>query len=143
MNKIKSFEDIAIWKDSGVLAFEVYQLTYKDNFSKDFSLKDQIRRSSSSVMDNVAEGFDRNGNKEFIHFLSIAKGSLSETKSQLYRALDLKYITKQEFDKCYDNATKIGKMIGGFIKYLKNSGIKGYKFQEDQMIYFTKSDDHE
>jgi len=129
MATIKSFEQMDIWKDARKLALEIYRLTYKHDFSKDFSLKDQIRRSSSSVMDNIAEGFERDGTKEFIHFLTISKGSLAETKSQLFRALDLNYITKIEFDKNYELSTKIGKMIGGFIIYLRNSGIKGNKFK--------------
>ena len=131
MGTIKSFEEMDIWIDARKLAKEIYQLTYADNFSRDFSLKDQIRRSSSSAMDNVAEGFDRDGTKEFIHFLTISKGSLAETKSQLYRAFDLKYITKEEFDNCYKLSNKIGKMIGGFIKYLRESGFRGNKFKSN------------
>ncbi len=129
MGTIKSFEDMEIWIDARKLAKMVYELTYKEPFSQDYSLKDQIRRSSGSVMDNVAEGFGRDGTKEFIHFLTISKGSLAETKSQLYRALDLKYITEIEFDNCYSLSNKIGKMIGGFIIYLRKSGIKGNKFK--------------
>jgi len=135
MASIKSFEDLQIWKDGRTLAKEIYVLTYKDEFSKDFSLNDQIRRSSSSVMDNVAEGFDRNDKKEFIHFLTISKGSLSETKSQLYRALDLNYISEKEFNDGYSLADKIGRMIGGFIKYLKQSDYQGNKFKEAEFEY--------
>ena len=135
MGTIRKFEDMEIWVDARVLVKEVYALTHHSLFSKDFSLKDQIRRSSSSVMDNVAEGFDRGGKKEFIHFLTISNGSLSETKSQLYRALDLNYITEEEFNNCYEKASKIGKMIGGFIKYLQQTEYKGHKFKEDEAIY--------
>ena len=135
MATIKNFEDLEIWKDARILAKNIYKLTHKTDFAKDFSLKDQIRRSSSSVMDNVAEGFDRDGTKEFIHFLTISKGSLSETKSQLYRAMDLQYITQEEFNDCYVLANKIGKMIGGFIKYLRQSDYKGNKFKEEKVEY--------
>lgn len=138
MAVIRKFEDMEIWKDARVLVKGIYTLTYHASFSKDFSLKDQIRRSSSSVMDNVAEGFDRGGRKEFIHFLSISKASLSETKSQLYRALDLNYITEEEFKYSYEQANKIGKMIGGFIKYLQQTDNRGHKFNEDVVVYETK-----
>ncbi len=135
MGTIKSFEDLKIWKEARKLSRAVYDLTYKERFSKDYTLKDQIRRSAGSVMDNVAEGFDRDGTKEFIHFLTIAKGSLSETQSQLYRALDLDYIDKKEFEDNHELAKDIGKQIGGFIKYLRQSTYKGNKFKEPDIDY--------
>ncbi|MEZ4795697.1 MAG: four helix bundle protein [Flavobacteriaceae bacterium] len=135
MGTVKRFEDLEIWRESRKLVKSIYESTSKPTFSKDFTLKDQILRSSSSVMDNIAEGFDRDGNKEFIHFLTISKGSLSETKSQLYRALDFRYITKETFYKNYELADKIGKQIGGFIKYLQQSQYKGNKFKEPDENY--------
>ena len=137
MAKIEQFEDLEVWKHARVLAQVVFKLTLNSSFAKDFSLKDQIRRSSGSIMDNIAEGFDRNGNKEFIHFLSISKGSLAEVKSQLTRALDFNYISDTEFRSSYDIATSIGKQLGGLIKYLKSSEMKGSKFLEPDSEYMS------
>ena len=101
MGTIEKFEDLNAWQKARELCNEIYKLTLKEDFSKDYSLKDQIKRSSGSSMDNIAEGFDRNSNKEFRQFLFIAKSSSSEVKSQLYRALDRNYITEDEFKKSY------------------------------------------
>jgi four helix bundle protein len=135
MGTVKRFEDLEVWKETRKLVKSVHESVSEPKFSKDFTLKDQILRSSSSVMDNIAEGFDRDGNKEFIHFLTISKGSLAETKSQLYRALDFEYISKDEFEKMYELAELIGKQIGGFIKYLQQSEFKGNKFKEPDSKY--------
>ncbi len=135
MGTVKRFADLEVWRESRKLVKCIYTFTLNSSFSKDFTLKDQILRSSSSVMDNIAEGFDRDGNKEFIHFLTISKASLSETKSQLYRAMDFGYITKEVFQKNYELADKIGMQIGGFIKYLKQSEYKGNKFKEPDSEY--------
>jgi len=118
MAKIEKFEELQSWQKARELCLYVFELTKKDEFKFEFSLKDQIKRSSGSVMDNIAEGFDRSSSKDFRRFLFYAKGSASEVKSQLYRALDQKYITKEEFKKCFQLALETGKLIGGFIKYL-------------------------
>jgi len=105
----------------------VYTLTRKGAFKTDFGLRDQIQRSTVSVMSNIAEGFGRGGNSEFIQFLFTAKGSLSEAKSQLYIAADLNYITEAEFKKAYDMTEEITRMMNSFIKSLKSGDRKGLK----------------
>lgn len=135
MATIEKFEDLIAWQKARQFAHEVYELTCLDKFSRDYSLVDQIRRSSGSVMDNIAEpclpdrqGFERGGNKEFIHFLFIAKSSLAETRSQLYRAFDRKYILDDVLKEKLDKAVELSKVIGGFINYLLKSDISGRKF---------------
>jgi four helix bundle protein len=141
MSTIKRFEDLEVWQTARKLNNEIFSFTQKVNFSKDFTLKDQIKRSSGSVMDNIAEGFAREGTKELISFLSISKGSAAEVQSQLYRALDFNYIDKIELDSAYDKSDHIQRMISKLSKYLQNSGIKGNKFivKEDITTYNIKS----
>ncbi len=130
MATFSRFEDIIAWQKARVLCKVIKNYTNKDSFSKDFKLVSQIKGSSGSAMDNIAEGFERGGNKEFIQFLFISKGSASETRSQLYRALDNEYITKEEFQRAYDLADEVGKLIRGLISHLKKSELKGDKFKE-------------
>jgi len=131
MATVKKFEDLEIWKLSRVLCNEINTIANGTELRKDYKLYSQIDGSSGSVMDNIAEGFERNGNREFIQFLSIAKASCGETRSQLYRVLDRNYINKEEFDKLYDQTIVLGRMIGGFIGYLKKSDLKGSKYKVD------------
>lgn len=128
MATLRSFEEIDAWQKARVLAREIYSVTDRGPFSKDFGLKDQIRRASISVLSNIAEGFERDGKKEFIQFLSVAKGSAGEVKAQLYIAMDQIYLTQSEFDKIADLVNETSRMIGGLIGYLKQSRIKGSKF---------------
>lgn len=128
MSTIKSFEDIQAWQKSRESNKEIYKVSSQGSFNKDFGLRDQIRRASVSVLSNIAEGFERNGSKEFIYFLSIAKGSAGELRAQLYVALDLEYITKAEFEKLNILVTETSKMISGFMNYLRSSSLKGAKF---------------
>jgi four helix bundle protein len=97
MSQINRFEDIESWTMAKELVKEIYLITNKSSFVKDYGLSSQIQRAAVSIMSNIAEGFERGTNKEFIHFLYIAKGSAGEVRSQLYIALDLEYITKEEF----------------------------------------------
>ncbi len=119
MAAIEKFEDIKAWQEARELLKSIYEITSKGNFSKDWELKNQIRRSAVSVMSNIAEGFDRSSDKEFIQFLRIATGSCSELKSQLYAALDQKYIINELFSKIYQKATDVTKLINGFIRYFR------------------------
>lgn len=119
--RIDKFEDIKIWQEAGKLTLLIYNLTQKNKFAKDFSLKDQIRRAVISVMNNTAEGFERQGNKEFCKFLYYAKGSASEVRSMLYVALKLGYISDKEFQKTYDQCVVISKLISKFITYLNKN----------------------
>ena len=118
--KIERFEDINVWKQSRDLVNSIYHFTSKDSFSNDYGLKDQIQRAAVSIMTNIAEGFERDNNKEFIRFLIYSKGSAGEVRSLLYVALDLKYINKEEFNEQYKSAVSVIKQISKFIKYLRN-----------------------
>jgi len=129
MSKVERFEDLKIWQLARELCQMIHKLTIKDQFSRDFKLVGQINGSSGSIMDNIAEGFERDGNKEFIQFLTFSKGSCGETRSQLYRALDYKYITQDEFDAAYKMTLEESKMLKSFIQYLKDSDMKGNRFK--------------
>ena len=129
MSSIKKFEDLEIWKLAREICQEVYFIKERSSLKNDFRLYDQLNGSSGSIMDNIAEGFERNGNKEFAQFLSIAKASCGETRSQLYRVLDRKYISQEEFDIQHEKLLTLGKQIGGFRTYLQNSVLKGSKFK--------------
>ncbi|MBA7605238.1 hypothetical protein ES703_12368 [subsurface metagenome] len=121
MANIKRFEDIKAWQKSRELVKEIYYITNNKKFMKDWSLKEQVRRAAVSIISNIAEGFSRQTDKEFIQFLYIAKGSASEIQSHLYLSLDLGYLSKEEFKKVYIETEEISKMIPGFIRYLKDS----------------------
>lgn len=129
MGTVKKFEELKIWQMNREFCKDIFNITNYVSFSRDFRLKDQIRSSSGSIMDNITEGFERDGNKEFIQFLSIAKGSCGETRSQLYRALDYSYITEKEFLDLKERTIQISQAINGFIKYLKQSELKGNKYK--------------
>jgi len=126
--KVTRFEDLEIWQEARELCKFIKSITSKPPFSKDFRFSDQIRDSSGSVMDNIAEGFERGGNKEFTQFLSISKGSCGETRSQGYRAFDYEYITQEELDECINRTVILGVKISNLMEYLRNSDFKGSKF---------------
>ena len=119
MAKFNSFEEIIAWQKARILNKEIYELTNSNQlFSKDFGLRDQIRRCSISISSNIAEGFERQTTKEFIRFLYIAKASAGEFRSQLYLAYDLNYINESEFERINLKIIDISKLISGLIKYL-------------------------
>lgn len=129
MATIKRFEDLEAWKMAREVTKEVYRLSKNDIFYRDYGLRDQICRASVSIMSNIAEGFERDGKKEFVNFLSIAKGSSGEVRSQLYVAFDQNYISEQEFNFAYSKTEQGAKIIVGLINYLNQSDVKGLKFE--------------
>lgn len=130
MATIERFEDFEAWKLAREITAEIYQVSKGELFGRDYGLRNQICRASVSVMSNIAEGFERDGRKEFINFLSIAKGSSGEIRSQLYVALDQNYISKEQFDLLYDKTIRNCRILAGLIKYLSQSEIKGIKFRQ-------------
>ena len=132
MATIKRFEDLEIWQIARELCKFIKRITTKGAIQKDFSLKDQIRRASGSTMDNIAEGYGRGGNREFIQQLSVSNGSADEVKSQLYRAFDYEYISEEELKEGYELADKLSRKTIHFISYLNNSTQTGPKFPKKQ-----------
>jgi 2-aminomuconate deaminase len=129
MATVKKFEDLEIWQIARELHLQIFNLTETiPSLARDFELRDQIKRSSGSVMDNIAEGFGRSSRLEFIQFLSIAKASASEVQSQLIRSIDRKHINQETFTSLNDLALKVGNKTGAFIKYLNETDIRGQKF---------------
>lgn len=135
MATITQFEDFEIWQLANSLSNEIYDVIKSTDLDTDYALKTQIDRSAMSISDNIAEGFEREGNKEFIHFLSIAKGSCGETRSQLYKVSYRKYIDDKKFEELKSKTKLISKKISTFMKYLKSSEHKGNKFNEPQAEY--------
>lgn len=131
MAKIERFEDLQVWILSREICRFVTYLLETTPLKSNYALRDQIERSSGSVMDNIAEGFERNGNKEFIQFLSIAKGSCGEVKSQSYRAFDKRLITEEQHRQLNEMTETTKNKIGSLMNYLRNTEIKGLKFKND------------
>ncbi|SDX26430.1 four helix bundle protein [Flavobacterium degerlachei] len=128
MATIKRFEDLEIWLEARRLSNEIILISKNTDLNRDFKLKEQIKGSSGSVMDNIAEGFERNGNAEFRQFLSIAKGSAGESRSQLYRVFDNEYITQERLTVLVSEYEKLSIKIHNFITYLNKKDFKGTKF---------------
>ena len=128
MSKIEKFEDLIAWQKSKIFVVKVYSVTGEGQFAKDFGLRDQIRRASVSIVSNIAEGFERKGNKEFLQFLFIALGSVAELKTQLIIANELNYISQDKFNELNENCIEIQKIIKGLVSYMKGSDLKGSKF---------------
>jgi four helix bundle protein len=129
MATFQKFEDIEAWQRARELTREIYTVSNENPFSKDFGLRDQVRKTSVSIMSNIAEGFERDGTKEFIQFLSVAKGSSGELRSQLYVALDQGYLEEERFERLLGIVLETSRMIGGLINYLRKSKMKGPKYK--------------
>ncbi len=129
MSTWKNFEEIETWQLARDFCNDVFKIIHYKGLSTDYKLKDQINGSSGSIMDNIAEGFDRDGKKEFIQFLSISKGSAGESRSQLYRIFDRNYISEKEFNEMKNKAVEISNKIGGLIAYLKKTDYRGIKYK--------------
>jgi four helix bundle protein len=136
---VKLFEDLEVWKEARRLTQRIYQLTKNENFSKDFALRDQIRRGAVSIMSNIAEGFERGGNQELVQFLYIAKASCGEVRSQVYVALDQHYMPSKEVDELTNSFKRLSSMISNLITYLRESGMKGEKFRKPQSSHTDDS----
>ena len=122
--KIENFQEIESWKEARILVSKIYKLTSRNNFKKDYGLKDQIQRAAVSIMSNIAEGFDSGSTRNFINFLNYSYRSASEVESLLYVAFDLNYINKEEFEELSNDIRTIKKLIGGFIRYLRKGNKK-------------------
>ena len=129
MSRIERFEELEAWKLARVLNTLIYKISGAGNFGRDFALRDQIRRASISIVSNIAEGFERDGDKEFIQFLFVAKGSCGEVRSQLYLALDCNYISHEELSQLVGKAVEVSRVISGLITYLKHSEFAGKKYK--------------
>lgn len=116
----KSFEEMPVWREARELTRDIYSMTQSGKFIKDYGLRDQIQRSSVSIMSNIAEGYERTSHKDFMLFLAYARGSVGEVRSQLYIALDLQYIDQTQFRRLYDHCVSISKQLTSFLKYLKS-----------------------
>jgi four helix bundle protein len=126
---ITRFEDIEAWKLGRELTRAVYRASRRGEFARDFALRDQIRRAAISITSNIAEGFERSGNREFAQALAVAKGSAGEVRSQLYVALDEDYITEAQFTDLCDRCLQVSRVIAGFMKFLQRAPISGSKFR--------------
>jgi len=129
MDKIERFEDIESWKLARIICQKINAFFLQTDLGKNFALRNQMEKSSGSIMDNIAEGFERGGNQEFHNFLSYSKGSATELKSQLYRAYDKKLISKVQFEDLSVKCDEVENKIGAFMFYLRKSGLKGIKFK--------------
>jgi len=135
---VRYFEDLEVWQDTRCLIAQIYSITKSARFFKDYSLREQIQKAAVSILSNITEGFERGGNREFIQFLYIAKGSCGEVRAQLYVALDQGYLTRERFDELIRSFKRLSVMISNLIDYLKNSHMKGEKFKKPQNKTFPE-----
>jgi four helix bundle protein len=129
MGKIERFEDIEAWKVARELTKMIYDVTSAGKFAADFGLRDQIRRAAVSIISNIAEGFERGGNKEFLQFLATAKGSCGEVRAQLYVALDQSYLNDAQWSAISNKSLEVSRLIAGLIRYLRQTDMVGSKFK--------------
>ena len=129
MAAVRDFEELAIFQKARELSQKIYPVTNREGFKSDYRFVQQIRAAAGSIMDNIAEGFERTGNKEFLNFLYIAKGSCGEVRSQLIRANDIGYLTPEEYEELYSDCRKLSASIMNFIKEIKTSDITGAKYK--------------
>ncbi len=128
MSTFRRFEEIKARQAARLLTRSIYRVTDEQPIKKDFALRDQLRRASISIMSNIAEGFERDSNREFHHFLSIAKGSCGELRAQLYVAMDVGYLTPELHNDLHEQAATVSRMISGLMTYLRRSGRRGIKY---------------
>ena len=121
MSRFDSFEDMEVWQKARELTRDLYAISTQGRFSRDFGLREQVRRAAVSVVSNIAEGFERRGDREFARFLSVAKGSAGEVRAQLYVALDLGYLSRTEFDRLSAASVEISRMVSSLITYLRRT----------------------
>ena len=130
MATAERFEDLEVWQAARELVRLVYRLTGTPAFDRDGSLKGQLRRAAVSAMGNIAEGFERGGNKEFVHFLAMAKGSAGEVRSHAYVAFDHAYLTETEHREVAERATEVSRMLAGLMRHLRQSSMRGSRYKE-------------
>ncbi len=129
MPRISQFEDIEGWQKARKLAKDIYQATSSGKFATDYALRDQIRRAAVSIISNIAEGFERGGDREFLQFLALSKGSCGEVRAQLYVAADQGYLNQQQFHSLLAQAVEVSRMLSGLMRYLRQSEMRGSKFR--------------
>ena len=132
MPGFRTFEEIEAWQTARQLVRAVYEASGGNAFARDFGLRDQIRRGAVSIMANIAEGFGRGGNREFVQFLAVAKGSTHEVISHLYVALDQGYVSQAQFDALSAQARQVGRITGGLMEYLRKSPLKGPRHRPEE-----------
>jgi len=129
----KKFEDLPVWRDSRELVREIFKIARGKALYKEFSFRKHLERTAVSIMANIAEGYERDGDKEFVQFLSQAKASAGELRSHLYVALDMDFIESKEFDSLTHKATLISKQLSGLIRYIKKSKVGGRKYKSNNV----------
>ena len=130
MATYKRFEDLPIWQEARAFSKRIFEVSKKGEFAKEYRLCSQIHASSGSIMDNIAEGFERDGNGEFKQYLFIAKGSCGETRSQIYRAYDYGFLDETTFEGLKNQSVEISQSISNFIDYLQSTEIRGLKYKK-------------